>query len=182
MVISDAGIEQLLFLGDLRIEPVERSARGQISFGITSGGYDVRLASKFRIFTNARNAIVDPKAFDPNNFVEHYGDFCIIPPNSFMLGMSVERVRIPRDVIGVCLGKSTYARCGIIVCCTPLEPEWEGHITIEVSNTTPNPAKVYAGEGIMQVLFLQLTSPCLRSYADKGGKYQGQTDITLPKV
>jgi dCTP deaminase len=188
MVLSDSDIMARLGLPDadrrrLRIEPfVGTCPEGLISYGLTSGGYDVRLADRFRVFTDMRGARVDPKSMDPACFDEVVGRVCWIPPNSFALGYSVETFRIPRDVIATCLGKSTYARCGVLACCTPLEPEWEGQITVEVSNTTPCPACVYAGEGIMQVLFHQLSSPCDRSYADKRGKYQNQKGITLPRV
>ncbi|MBI4042161.1 MAG: dCTP deaminase [Deltaproteobacteria bacterium] len=166
------------------IEPFEEkqvSNRG-LSYGLSSYGYDVRIAEEFKIFTNVHNSIVDPKAFDPKTFVDFRGPVCVIPPNSFVLGRTVEYLRIPRDVLAICVGKSTYARCGIIVNVTPLEPEWEGHVTIEISNTTPLPAKIYAGEGIAQFLFLQAEQICRTSYKDKLGKYQGQTGITLPRL
>lgn len=188
MVLSDRDIRDRLGLPEgsparLRIQPFADSyPRGAISYGLTSGGYDFRLGRQFKVFTDRRSARVDPKRMDTACFDEMEGDVCVVPPNSFALGRSVETFRIPRDAIGVCLGKSTYARCGILACCTPLEPEWEGCVTVEISNTTPCPAVVYAGEGIMQVLFLVLTSPCAKSYADKGGKYQGQRGITLPRV
>ena len=153
-----------------------------ISFGTSSYGYDVRCADEFKIFTNINSAIVDPKAFDSNSFVDFKGDVCIIPPNSFALARTVEYFRIPRDILTICLGKSTYARCGIIVNVTPLEPEWEGHVTLEFSNTTPLPAKIYANEGVAQMLFYQSDEPCETSYKDRGGKYQGQTGVTLPKA
>jgi len=169
---------------DITIEPfAEGSYRpGAISFGVTSYGYDVRVGRKFKIFTNARCVTVDPKHFDPQSFVDIEGDFCLIPPNSFALAETVEYLEIPRDVLCVCVGKSTYARCGIIVNVTPLEPEWRGKVTIEISNTTPLPAKIYAGEGIAQILFLKAEAPCRTSYADKKGKYQDQTGLTLPFV
>jgi dCTP deaminase len=151
-----------------------------ISYGLSSYGYDVRCADEFKIFTNINSAIVDPKAFDASSFVDLKSDLCIIPPNSFVLARTVEYFRIPRDVIVICLGKSTYARCGIIVNVTPLEPEWEGHVTLEFSNTTPLPAKIYAHEGIAQLLFLQSDEVCAVSYRDRNGKYQGQTGVTLP--
>jgi dCTP deaminase len=154
---------------------------GVISYGVSSYGYDVRIADEFKIFTNINSTIVDPKNFDPRSFVDVRGD-CIIPPNSFALARTVEYFRIPRDVLVVCLGKSSYARCGIIVNVTPLEPEWEGIVTLEVSNTTPLPAKIYAGEGIAQMLFFQSDEVCETSYADKKGKYQGQTTLTLPRL
>jgi dCTP deaminase len=153
-----------------------------ISYGTSSYGYDVRCAREFKIFTNVFSAVVDPKAFDPNSFVDHTGDVCIIPPNSFALARTVEYFRIPRSVLTVCLGKSTYARCGIIVNVTPLEPEWEGHVTLEFSNTTPLPAKIYANEGVAQVLFFESDEVCETSYRDRGGKYQGQQGVTLPKA
>jgi len=155
---------------------------GVISFGVSSYGYDMRVAREYRIFTNALSAVVDPKAFDPRSFVEYEGDVCIIPPNSFALARSVEYFRIPRDIITICVGKSTYARCGIITNVTPFEPEWEGYVTLEISNTTPLPAKIYSGEGIAQVLFLSGDEPPEKSYADKKGKYQRQTGVTLPKL
>ena len=166
------------------IEPfAEKQVRGGgISYGVSSYGYDMRVARQFKIFTNALSAIVDPKAFDPKSFVEFEGDICIVPPNSFALACSVEYFRIPRNVLTICLGKSTYARCGIITNVTPFEPEWEGYVTLEISNTTPLPARVYANEGIAQVLFFEGDEPPLTSYADKKGKYQGQQGVTLPKL
>jgi dCTP deaminase len=166
------------------IEPFcEQQVRaGVISYGLSSYGYDVRIADEFKIFTNINSTIVDPKAFDPRSFVDFKGDVCIIPPNSFALARTVEYFRIPRSVITVCVGKSTYARCGIIVNVTPFEPEWEGIVTLEVSNTTPLPAKIYAGEGIAQVLFFESDEVCETSYADKRGKYQAQTELTLPRL
>jgi len=170
------------------IEPFEadqvREAGGErlISYGTSSYGYDIRCSSEFKIFTNINSAIVDPKKFDQNSFVDFEGDICIIPPNSFALARTVEYFRIPRNVLTVCLGKSTYARCGIIVNVTPFEPEWQGYVTLEFSNTTPLPAKIYANEGIAQVLFFESDEPCETSYADRGGKYQGQTGVTLPKT
>ena len=151
-----------------------------ISFGTSSYGYDVRCSNEFKIFTNINSAIVDPKDFDQNSFVDIKSDVCIIPPNSFALARTVEFFKIPRDVLTICLGKSTYARCGIIVNVTPLEPEWEGHVTLEFSNTTPLPAKIYANEGVAQMLFLESDEVCETSYADRAGKYQGQTGVTLP--
>lgn len=151
-----------------------------ISHGTSSYGYDIRCASEFKIFTNINSAIVDPKKFSPESFVDVVSDVCIIPPNSFALARSVEYFRIPRNVLVICLGKSTYARCGIIVNVTPLEPEWEGHITLEFSNTTPLPAKIYANEGVAQLLFLESDEECETSYRDRGGKYQGQKGVTLP--
>ena len=155
---------------------------GVISYGVSSYGYDMRVAREFKIFTNAMSAIVDPKHFDPKSFVEFEGDVCIVPPNSFALARSVEYFRIPRNVITVCLGKSTYARCGIITNVTPFEPECEGHVTLEISNTTPLPAKIYANEGIAQVLFFEGDEPPAVSYADKKGKYQAQQGVTLPRI
>ena len=157
---------------------------GAISYGVSSYGYDMRVAPEFRIFTNALSAIVDPKAFDARSFVEFSGDVCIVPPNSFALARSVEYFRIPRNVLTICVGKSTYARCGIITNVTPFEPEWEGYVTLEISNTTPLPAKIYANEGICQVLFFEADDDdvCQTSYADKKGKYQGQVGVTLPKL
>jgi dCTP deaminase len=161
----------------------ERAGVGRvISYGTSSYGYDIRCADEFKIFTNINSAIVDPKNFDDNSFVNVQSDVCIIPPNSFALARTVEYFRIPRNVLTICLGKSTYARCGIIVNVTPLEPEWEGHVTLEFSNTTPLPAKIYANEGVAQVLFLESDEVCQTSYKDRGGKYQGQTGVTLPKA
>ena len=157
---------------------------GAISYGVSSYGYDMRVAPEFRIFTNVLSAVVDPKAFDARSFVEFTGDVCIVPPNSFALARSVEYFRIPRNVLTICVGKSTYARCGIITNVTPFEPEWEGYVTLEISNTTPLPAKIYANEGICQVLFFEADDDdvCETSYADKKGKYQGQVGVTLPKL
>jgi dCTP deaminase len=156
--------------------------QGVISYGVSSYGYDVRIADEFKIFTNINSTIVDPKTFDPRSFVDYTGDVCLIPPNSFALARTVEYFRIPRNVIVVCVGKSSYARCGIIVNVTPLEPEWEGIVTLEVSNTTPLPAKIYANEGIAQMLFFESDEPCQTSYADKKGKYQAQQGLTLPRL
>lgn len=153
-----------------------------ISYGTSSYGYDVRCADEFKIFTNINTTIVDPKKFDERSFVDFKGDVCVIPPNSFALARTVEYFRIPRNVLTVCLGKSTYARCGIIVNVTPLEPEWEGHVTLEFSNTTPLPAKIYANEGVAQMIFLESDEPCDVSYKDRGGKYQRQNGVTLPKT
>jgi dCTP deaminase len=153
-----------------------------VSFGVSSYGYDIRIADEFKIFTNINSTVVDPKNFDPRSFVDYKGDVCIIPPNSFALGRSVEYFRIPRNVLTICVGKSTYARCGIITNVTPFEPEWEGFVTLEISNTTPLPAKIYANEGIAQVLFFESDEECLVSYRDKKGKYQKQVGITLPRV
>ena len=166
------------------IEPFEtRQVRQDtISYGLSSYGYDIRVAPEFKVFTNVHNVVVDPKDFDPRSFVDVRAKSCIIPPNSFALAKTVEYFRIPRDVLTVCVGKSTYARCGLIVNVTPFEPEWEGYVTLEISNTTPLPAKVYANEGIAQVLFFQSDEPCRTSYRDKKGKYQAQIDVTLPKI
>lgn len=156
--------------------------KGVVSYGLSSYGYDIRVSDEFKIFTNINSTVVDPKNFDPANLVEYKGDVCIVPPNSFALAATIEYFKMPRNVLAICLGKSTYARCGIIVNVTPFEPEFEGHITIEISNTTPLPAKIYANEGIAQVLFLQGDEMCETSYKDKAGKYQGQRGITLPKI
>jgi dCTP deaminase len=161
----------------------ERQVRsGAISYGLSSYGYDLRIADEFKIFTNINNTLVDPKSFDPRSFVDYQGPVCIVPPNSFALGRSVEYFRIPRNVLTICVGKSTYARCGIITNVTPFEPEWEGFVTLEISNTTPLPAKIYANEGIAQVLFFESDEACQTSYADRQGKYQGQQGIVLPTV
>jgi dCTP deaminase len=166
------------------IQPFEdRQVRhGVVSYGLSSYGYDIRVADEFKIFTNINTTVIDPKCFDPRSFVDLKSDVCIVPPNSFALARTVEYFRIPRDVITVCLGKSTYARCGIIVNVTPFEPEWEGTATLEISNTTPLPAKIYANEGIAQVLFFQSDEPCEVSYGDKKGKYQAQLEVTLPRI
>jgi dCTP deaminase len=161
----------------------ERQVRaGVISYGLSSYGYDLRIADEFKIFTNINSTLVDPKAFDPRSFVDYQGPVCIVPPNSFALGRSVEYFKIPRNVLTICVGKSTYARCGIITNVTPFEPEWEGFVTLEISNTTPLPAKIYANEGIAQVLFFESDEACQTSYADRQGKYQGQQGIVLPTV
>ena len=166
------------------IEPFEdRQVRdGVVSYGLSSYGYDIRVADEFKVFTNINSTVVDPKHFDSRSFVDIKADICIIPPNSFALAKTVEYFRIPRDVLTVCVGKSTYARCGLIVNVTPFEPEWEGFVTLEISNTTPLPAKVYANEGISQVLFFQSDEVCEVSYADKKGKYQAQQGLTLPRL
>ena len=156
--------------------------QGVISYGLSSYGYDIRVADEFKVFTNINNTVVDPKNFDDRSFVDMKTEVCIIPPNSFALAKTVEYFRIPRDVLTVCVGKSTYARCGLIVNVTPFEPEWEGYVTLEISNTTPLPAKVYANEGISQVLFFQSDEVCEVSYADKKGKYQKQQGLTLPRL
>jgi dCTP deaminase len=183
---SDKWIRRMAQQG--MIEPFEpaqvREVAGRriVSYGTSSYGYDIRCADEFKIFTNINSTIVDPKDFDAKNFVDFRGEVCIIPPNSFALARTVEYFRIPRNVLTICLGKSTYARCGIIVNVTPLEPEWEGHVTLEFSNTTPLPAKIYAGEGCAQVIFIEADEVCETSYRDRGGKYQGQTGVTLPKT
>ncbi|MCZ7541273.1 MAG: dCTP deaminase [Anaerolineae bacterium] len=166
------------------IEPfVDHQVRdGVISYGVSSYGYDIRIADEFKIFTNVYNTVVDPKQFDPRSMVDFKGEECIIPPNSFVLARTIEYFRIPRKVLAVCLGKSSYARCGLIVNTTPFEPQWNGFVTLEISNTTPLPAKVYANEGIAQVLFFEADEECEISYADKKGKYQGQQTIVLPKL
>jgi dCTP deaminase len=166
------------------IEPfADRQVRdGVISYGVSSYGYDIRVADEFKIFTNVYSAMVDPKHFDTKSMVDFKGEICVIPPNSFALARTIEYFRIPREVLTVCLGKSTYARCGIIVNVTPFEPEWEGYVTLEISNTTPLPARIYAHEGIAQVLFFQADEVCEVSYADKKGKYQKQESIVLPKL
>jgi dCTP deaminase len=183
---SDRWIRRMAEQG--MIEPFEpgqvRVANGSkiVSYGTSSYGYDVRCADEFNIFTNINSTIVDPKDFDSGNFVDLKAPICIIPPNSFALARTVEYFRIPRNVLTICLGKSTYARCGIIVNVTPLEPEWEGHVTLEFSNTTPLPARIYANEGVAQMLFLESDEVCETSYKDRGGKYQGQRGVTLPKT
>lgn len=184
---SDRWIEQMAREQGM-ISPFEanqvREYNGEriISYGVSSYGYDVRCSNEFKLFTNINSAIVDPKAFDENSFVDIQSDVCIIPPNSFALARTVEYFRIPREVLTICLGKSTYARCGIIVNVTPLEPEWEGHVTLEFSNTTTLPAKIYANEGVAQMIFLSGDEVCAVSYRDRGGKYQGQTGVTLPRT
>jgi len=184
---SDAWIRRMA-QSQRMIEPFEPSqvkeveSRKVVSYGTSSYGYDIRCSREFKIFTNINSTIVDPKNFDEKSFVDFSGDVCIIPPNSFALARTVEYFRVPRNVLVVCLGKSTYARCGIIVNVTPLEPEWEGHVTLEFSNTTPLPAKIYANEGVAQVLFFESDEPCETSYKDRGGKYQGQRGVTMPKV
>ena len=180
---SDRWIKKMA-LEHQMIEPfVESQTRaGVVSYGVSSYGYDIRVADEFKVFTNVYSTVVDPKNFDSKSFVDIKTDVCIIPPNSFALARTIEYFRIPRDILTVCLGKSTYARCGIIVNVTPFEPEWEGHVTIEISNTTPLPAKIYANEGIAQVLFFQGDEPCEVSYRDKKGKYQGQRGVTLPRL
>lgn len=179
---NDCWIKEMASKG--MIEPFsDRQVReGVISYGLSSYGYDMRIADEFKIFTSIHNTLVDPKALGSKNFIDFKGDVCIIPPNSFALGRSVEYFKIPRETIAICLGKSTYARCGIIINVTPLEPEWEGYVTIEISNTAPLSAKIYANEGIAQLLFLGASEICETSYADKAGKYQAQKGITLAKT
>jgi dCTP deaminase len=182
MVKNDRWIREMARKG--MIEPFngKQSKKGAISYGVSAYGYDMRVADEFKIFSNAGTTVVDPKKFHSASFTDFKGDVCIVPPNSFVLGRSLEYFRIPRDVLVICLGKSTYARCGIVVNVTPLEPEWEGHVTIEISNTAPLPARLYANEGIAQIIFLQAAELCEVSYADKKGKYQAQQCITLAKV
>jgi len=182
-VKSDKWIKRMA-LEKAMIVPFEEKQilKGVVSFGLSSYGYDLRVADEFKIFVNKTDTVVDPKGFDPRLFVDFKGDVCVIPPNSFVLGRTVEYLRIPRNVLTICLGKSTYARCGIIVNVTPLEPEWEGHVTLGISNTTRLPAKVYANEGIAQVVFLESDDICECSYADKGGTYQRQLGVTPPKI
>ena len=187
MIKSDKWIRRMAKATGM-IDPFEpgqvREANGHkiVSYGTSSYGYDIRCSREFKIFTNINSTIVDPKAFDAGSFVDFTGDVCIIPPNSFALARSVEYFRIPRNVLTICLGKSTYARCGIIVNVTPFEPEWEGFVTLEIPNTTPLPAKIYSNEGIAQVLFFMADEECDVSYADKKGKYQKQQEIVLPKL
>ena len=180
---SDYWIEKMS-LEHAMIDPFEANQvrGGKISYGLSSFGYDIRVSDEYKIFTNVNNSIIDPKNFDSASFVDFIGDVCIVPPNSFALARSVEYFRIPRDVLTICVGKSTYARCGIIVNVTPFEPEWEGYVTLEISNTTPLPAKIYSNEGLCQVLFFQSDENCRTSYKDKEGKYQDQIGITLPRL
>lgn len=186
-VMNDVWIEQMA-QNHKMIEPFEKAqvkekdGKKLISYGVTSYGYDARVSNEFKIFTNVDSDIVDPKNFSNSSFVDRSGEVCIIPPNSFVLARTVEYFRIPRDVLVICVGKSTYARCGIIVNVTPLEPEWEGHVTLEFSNTTPLPAKIYANEGACQFIFLKGNEICKTSYADKAGKYMGQKGVTLPRI
>lgn len=182
MLKADKQIRELANGG--MIEPFEEKLvrNGVISYGLSSFGYDIRLADEFKIFTNVHSAIVDPKHFDPKSFVEVKGDHCIIPPNSFILARSFERIKMPKNLLAICLGKSTYARCGLIVNVTPLEPGWEGYITLEVSNTTPLPAKVYANEGIAQLLFFEGHAAPEVTYDSRKGKYQNQVGVQLPKI
>jgi len=183
VIKSDRWIRQMATEKGM-IKPFEeRQVRsGAISYGLSSYGYDLRIADEFKIFTNINSTLVDPKAFDTRSFVDYQGPVCIVPPNSFALGRSVEYFKIPRNVLTISVGKSTYARCGIITNVTPFEPEWEGFVTLEISNTTPLPAKIYANEGIAQVLFFESDEACQTSYADRQGKYQGQQGIVLPTV
>ena len=180
---SDKWIRKMS-LDNKMISPFEdkQISKKKISYGLSSYGYDIRVTDEYKIFTNVNNSIIDPKKFDENSFVNFKGDVCIVPANSFALARSVEYFKIPRNVLTICLGKSTYARCGIIVNVTPFEPEWEGHVTLEISNTTPLPAKIYSNEGLCQVLFFESDEECEVSYKDKKGKYQNQTGITLPKI
>lgn len=182
-ILSDSQIRDLAQNQGM-IEPfIEKQKRdGSISYGLSSYGYDARCSEDFKIFTNVDNALVDPKNFSENSFVDRKTDICVIPPNSFVLTHTIEYFRIPEDVLVICLGKSTYARCGLIVNVTPLEPGWEGHVTLEISNTTPLPARVYANEGIAQFLFFKGSAPCETSYADRAGKYMKQRGVTLPKL
>ena len=180
---SDYWIEKMS-LDHGMIDPFEANQvrEDKISYGLSSFGYDIRVSDEYKIFTNVNNSIVDPKEFDADSFIDYKGDICIVPPNSFALARSVEYFRIPRDVLTLCVGKSTYARCGIIVNVTPFEPEWEGYVTLEISNTTPLAAKIYSNEGLCQVLFFESDEDCEVSYKDKKGKYQSQVGITLPKL
>ena len=182
-ILSDKWIRKMAHEHGM-IEPFAERCQGSgiISYGLSSYGYDVRVSNEFKVFTNVHSSVVDPKAFHPNSFVDINTDVCTVPPNSFVLARTVEFFRIPEDVLTVCVGKSTYARCGIIVNVTPFEPCWEGTATLEISNTTPLPARIYAGEGIAQVLFFKGNEPCETTYADRTGKYQGQVAITLPRV
>ena len=180
---SDRWIRKMATEHDMINPFSEKQVReGVVSYGLSSYGYDLRVADEFKIFTNVNSTVVDPKKFDARSLVSLESEVCIVPPNSFALARSVEYFKIPRDVLSICVGKSTYARCGIIVNVTPFEPEWEGHVTIEISNTTPLPAKIYANEGIAQVLFFQTDDVCTKSYKDKKGKYQAQRGVTLPKL
>lgn len=182
MVKNDRWIKKMAEKGMIKPFNKEQVREGVISYGVSSYGYDMRIADEFKIFTNINDTIVDPKNFNTSSFIDFKGNVCIVPPNSFVLGRSVEYFNLPREVLVICLGKSTYARCGMVVNVTPLEPEWEGYVTIEISNTTPLPAKIYANEGIAQLLFIQGSEVCEKSYADKKGKYQAQKKITLAKI
>lgn len=182
MLKNDRWIREMASKGMIKPFSDKQVREGVISYGLSSYGYDMRIADEFKIFTNIHNTLVDPKILGSKNFIDFKGNVCIIPPNSFVLGRSLEYFRIPRETIAICLGKSTYARCGIIINVTPLEPEWEGHVTIEISNTAPLATKIYANEGIAQLLFLGASEICEISYADKAGKYQAQKGITLAKM
>jgi|TARA_B100001013_G_scaffold332169_1_gene248228 dCTP deaminase len=181
-VLSDKWIKKMALNGMISPFEEKQISEGKISYGLSSFGYDARVSNEFKIFTNVNSEIVDPKSFKPSNFVTKNVSECVIPPNSFVLASTVEYFKIPKDVLVICLGKSTYARCGIIVNVTPLEPGWEGHVTLEFSNTTPLPAKIYANEGVAQFIFLQGNEKPEISYSDRKGKYMGQTGVTLPKV
>ena len=181
-VLCDKWIKKMALDGMISPFEEKQISEGKISYGLSSYGYDARVSNEFKIFTNVNSEIVDPKNFTPSNFVTKNVSECIIPPNSFVLASTVEYFKIPKDVLVICLGKSTYARCGIIVNVTPLEPEWEGHVTLEFSNTTNLPAKIYANEGVAQVIFLESDEECETSYKDRSGKYQGQRGVTLPKA
>lgn len=183
-IMSDKWISSMSLSDKKLISPFfsNQVRNGNISYGVSSYGYDIRCSNVFKIFTNINNSIVDPKKFDDKSFIDFVGDVCIIPPNSFALTHTIEKVKMPRNVLAICVGKSTYARCGIIVNVTPIEPEWEGHITLELSNTTTLPAKIYANEGIAQLIFLGSDEDCDISYKDRNGKYQNQSGVTLPKV
>jgi dCTP deaminase len=182
MLKNDRWIKEMAKNGMISPFNEQQAGEGVISYGVSAYGYDMRVADEFKIFTNVNNTVVDPKKFDANSFVDFKGEVCIIPANSFVLARSLEYFRIPREVLVICLGKSTYARCGIVVNVTPLEPEWEGHVTISISNTSPLPTRIYANEGIAQILFMQGAEVCERSYADKAGKYQAQKGITLARI
>lgn len=182
MLKNDVWIREAAEKGMISPFNKEQARAGVISYGVSSYGYDMRLSDEFKIFSNRNDTVIDPKSSNSVSFIDFKGDVCVIPANSFVLARSLEYFRIPREVLVICLGKSTYARCGIVVNVTPLEPEWEGHVTIEISNTCPLPVKVYANEGIAQILFLQGAEVCERSYADKAGKYQAQKGITLAKM
>jgi dCTP deaminase len=182
MVKNDRWIREMAQKGMISPFAENQVREGVVSFGVSSYGYDVRINDEFKIFTNVNSTIIDPKKFDSDSLVDFKGEVCIIPPNSFVLATSLEYFKIPRDIIVICLGKSTYARCGLVVNVTPLEPEWEGHITMEISNTTPLPARIYANEGIAQLIFMGAAEVCEQSYSDKKGKYQAQKGITLSKI
>jgi len=182
-MLNDAEIHRRIVQDNMVHDYKFESPEGEISSGLSSYGYDGRLSNEFKIFHNLNTAVVDPKDFDPDAFIDKTFDrYCVIPPNSFVLGQTIEYFNIPRDILVICLGKSTYARCGININMTPLEPEWQGKVTLEISNSTPCPAKVYVGEGICQFIFLKAQIVCSRSYVDKKGKYQNQTEVTLPKI